>query len=212
VDGALLGPIWCHVAEMAPSRLSGSGRVRDRESSRVKYGPLMRPNRAFVGALWAGLLVIGSASPIPASAKATPFSAFTPFDSSGWGPFRLGETLKSAKKALGRNPDQIGYDDFDGQCKKGNPDDGLVMRIESSADDTNRPIVTKGLRAGASKTAIRKAFPNAKQSPHEYTDGVYLDVTLKSKRIIRFELGNGKVANQVFLGVNGAAQLVEGCA
>jgi hypothetical protein len=196
----------------------------------VKYGPLMRPNRAVVGALSAGLLVIGSASPIPASAKATPFSAVTPFDSSGWGPFRLGETLRSAKKALGRNPDQIGYDDFDGQCwyvepfgkgapwvmiqanKKGNPDDGLVMRIESSADDTNRPIVTKGLRAGASKTAIKKAFPNAKQSPHEYTDGVYLDVTLKSKRIIRFELGNGKVANQVFLGVNGAAQLVEGCA
>ncbi len=190
----------------------------------------MRPIRACVGVLSAGLLVIGSATPVPASAKATPFGAATPFDSSGWGPFRLGESLRSAKSAFGGKLEQVAYDDFDGQCwyvkpfgddsptvmiqspKKGNPDDGIVMRIESDSDDTNRPVAAKGLRAGATKAAIKKAFPKAKQSPHEYTDGIYLDVTLKSKRVIRFELGDAKVANQIFLGVNGAAQLVEGCA
>jgi hypothetical protein len=158
------------------------------------------------------------------------FRATSPVDAKGWGPFRIGETARSAEKRAGKSYETLGFEDFDGACwyltpfgngapsvmvnaeRKGDPGDGIIVRIESNATDAKKPVMAKGLRVGATKAAILKAFPTAKRSAAEYTDGIYLDARLTSTTSIRFELNNGKTADAVFVGTPGAIQYVEGCA
>jgi hypothetical protein len=179
------------------------------------------------------LALFGSLSS-SAAAKSTKakvaFTAATSVDADGWGPFRIGETVRAAEKRLGRSLTPVNYDAFDGLCwnlvpfksggasimveadKKGDPKDGIVVRIESTITDTTKPIFIGRLRVGATAKEIKKAFPAAVQSKHEYTDGFYLDIKIKKNRYVRFEIGDGVTSDNVFMGTQNATRLVEGCA
>jgi hypothetical protein len=181
----------------------------------------------FGGVLFGGVL-FGAGSSV-GGANLT-FTARTPMDADGWGPFRIGQTVGSAEKRWGKQVVHSGHEDFDGFCwyispfgegtpfvmvnadAKGDPDAGIVVRIESSSTDTKRPIVVKGMRAGVSKASVLKLFPVAKRTPHEYTNGSYFDVTLKPNRVVRFVSGDDKAVDQIYLGDASAIQYVEGCA
>ncbi len=172
------------------------------------------------------------AHPVEAASTKTSraFTAATPVDADGWGPFRIGETVRAAEKRLGRSLTAVNYDAFDGFCwslvpfqaegpsvmvnaeKKGNPKDGIIVRIESTSTDSTKPIFIGNLRVGATGKEIKKAYPRAVQSKHEYTDGIYLDIKIKKNRYVRFELGDGVTSDNVFMGTQNATRLVEGCA
>ncbi len=96
--------------------------------------------------------------------------------------------------------------------KKGKPEDGIVVRIESHESNKQTPVMAKGLSVGATRAAILRAFPNAKRSSAEYTDGIYLDARLTPNTSVRFELNNGKTADSIFVGTPETIRYVEGCA
>ncbi len=164
------------------------------------------------------------------AAVASPFRATSPVDADGWGPFRIGQSVGMTEKRWGKQVVHLGHEDFDGFCwyvspfgpdgpsvmvnadTNGDPDEGLVVRIESSMSDARRPRFPKGFRAGLSKASVLKLFPSAKRTPHEYTSGSYLDVTLKDNRVVRFVSADDKVIDQIYLGDASAVQYVEGCA
>jgi hypothetical protein len=180
------------------------------------------------GLVVVGALLVASGGPVGAARPA--FTGSTAMDADGWGPFRIGQSVRSAEKRWGKQVVHLSPEAFDGTCwyvaplgegtpyvminaeSNGDPDDGIVVRIESSASDAKRPIVVKGMRAGVSKASVLKLFPAAKRTPHEYTDGSYLDVTLKKNRVVRFVSGDDRVVDNIIVGNASAVQYVEGCA
>ncbi len=160
----------------------------------------------------------GRMVPTPADDPAPAAPALT---LSGYDGIRLGQEVADARPTL------TDTDDFDESCKiYGNDalpsfyviaEDGIIKRVTASKGYEkipDSPIKTdRGIGVGDPEAKVRAAYPGLKQSPHTYTDGIYLDWLPdgEDKPGLRFEVTEGKVTD-IHAGVAPVLFYVEGCA
>lgn len=154
-------------------------------------------------------------------AQSAPFDPAWPAEAGGFGPVRVGMSVKALQQALGEAvsvPEPV--DGCDYVFPRGWPEgigvmivDGHVARVEVS----RREIGTAaGAKVGTGEQEIRDLYPGQVElRPHKYTDGHYLIVTPRDQHGARYRIifeTDGGVVENFRAGALPAVEWVEGCA
>lgn len=153
------------------------------------------------------------------AAAAQPKWVLTP---DGLGPVKMGMTLAEVTKLLGGTMTGAAIESDDICVEKDNSklpgvgfmfEDRKLTRISLSAD--SKIATPRGVRAGMSAAAVRKAYPKGLLSEgNAYIDppAEYLTYwTVKGKRGVRFETDEKRKVYVIHAGT-GSIQYIEGCA
>jgi len=140
----------------------------------------------------------------------------------GFGPARIGSTVREAAKALnialhegggsgGSDPAECHY----ASNERALPGVGfMVIKGKIVRVDVFKGAyeATGGLRIGATEAEIKKRYPNIKTEPHHYDpNGHYLRLTSPDRAYGLVVETDGNRATQFRVGTTRAIALVEGC-
>lgn len=135
--------------------------------------------------------------------------------SNGVGPVRLGMRVPEVEAALGLTPGATGAGECEQRRLAGPVGEVVGMFIGHRLvriDVVEPGIPTEaGVEAGDTATRVRERYPGVQESPHKYTDGQYLTVTLDGNRRLIFETDGARVT-RYRLGQMPEVEWVEGCA
>ena len=150
--------------------------------------------------------------PVRQEVPATPAWQVT---AEGAGPLRLNMTLREAQQALGEQPSEPGSAECDQRRLRGVGGSVLGMFVGhrlARIDVTDETVATDtGVRAGDPAQRVSDRYGDrVVATPHKYTDGQYLTVTLGDDRRLVFETDGSKVT-RYRVGRLPEVEWVEGC-
>ena len=151
--------------------------------------------RSIVAAASFGAAACSPAEPAPQEVPAPPAAWQVTAD--GAGPLRLDMTLLEAQQALGGQPSEPGSADCDQRRLRGAGGSVLAMFVNhrlARIDVTDETVATDtGVRAGDAAQRVSDRYGDrVEATPHKYTDGQYLTVTLGDDRRLVFETDGAK--------------------
>jgi len=162
----------------------------------------------------AGILA-GACTQAPAKPQELPSTPQWQVTAAGAGPLRLNMTLLEAQQALGEQPSEPGSAACDQRRLSGVGGSVLAMFVEhrlARIDVTDETVATDtGVRAGDPAQRVSERYGDrVVATPHKYTDGQYLTVTLGDDRRLVFETDGSKVT-RYRVGRLPEVEWVEGC-
>lgn len=156
----------------------------------------------------------------PPSPTTTAPTTTYPITTAGWGPVRVGMSLRDASSALGSElvapKGLVGTDDCHYRTTTEAPgllfmlEEGRIVRVETRSAHYSTP---SGVRVGDTEALAQKAYAGrAVRKPHKYSPrGHYLVIsTADRKRAVVIETDEGRVV-AVRGGQEPAVEYVEGC-
>jgi hypothetical protein len=151
-------------------------------------------------------------SPSPAVVPASPSWQVT---ADGAGPLRLDMTLLEAQQALGEQPSEPGSAECEQRRLRGVGGSVLAMFVNhrlARIDVTEETVATDaGVRVGTTAPQVRERYGDrVVATPHKYTDGQYLTVTVAGDRRLVFETDGAEVT-RYRVGRLPEVEWVEGC-
>ncbi|HKX91088.1 MAG TPA: hypothetical protein VJM15_01485 [Sphingomicrobium sp.] len=162
-------------------------------------------------ALLAAMLLLAAASP----------GALPPLTVDGWGKIRIGMTEPEVDAALGAKLSGEPVEPDIACVEKGTEtlpgftfmfEEGRLTRI--SLDSDSKVATPRGIAAGATEEAVRKAYARGLTSePHTYADppAEYLTYwTVSGRKGVRFETDEQRIVRTIHAG-GASIEYVEGC-
>jgi len=168
--------------------------------------------RSMVAAACFGAASCSPGEPTPQEVPAPPAWQVT---ADGAGPLRLDMTLLEAYQALGEQPSEQGGADCDQRRLRGVGGSVLAVFVNhrlARIDVTDETVATDtGVRVGDPVQRVSDRYGDrVVTTPHKYTDGQYLTVTVDEDRRLVFETDGAEVT-RYRIGRLPEVEWVEGC-